>query len=194
MKSWKLTIRDRGKSTNPEVLAKLVRIMFGINVTLVPGYPGANEVGLAVERGEADGMCGFAYASFGASRRSLLVDNKVSLLMQAALACDVALPANVPMLCEKTTSQSQRQALELILTPQGAARPIAAPPRTLVARGLVLRNDFTATMADPEFLKDAGTYALDVDPIDGGKMVERYRKVCATLADAVAEASRSAGN
>ena len=194
MKTKQFTVGGLGKGSDPEMFATLVKVMFGLNVKLVSGYPGTNDVALAMERGEVDGMCGFSYSSLRAARKNWLDENKVNILVQAALSRDAAVPAHVPMLLDKTTSKSQRQALELILAPQAAARPFAAPPGTPADRVEALRKAFMSTMADPEFVKDAKTSGLDVDPIAGDKIAELYRKIYATPADVVAEARRAVGN
>ena len=200
VKSWDdmtkrpFTVGGLGKGSDPETFATLMKLMFGLNVKLVSGYPGTNDVALAMERGEVDGICGYSYSSLRASRKSWIDDNKVNVLVQAALTRDSAISAEVPMLLDKTTSTTQRQALELILSPQAVARPFAMPPGTAADRVDAVRKAFMATMADPEFLKEAKASGLDVDPIAGDRIADLYRKIYTTPPEIVAEAKRAVGN
>lgn len=193
LKSKPFTVGGLGKASDPDMYATILRLMFGLNVKLVSGYPGTNEVALAMERGEVDGICGYSYSSLRASRKNWLDDNKATILLQAALKPDSALP-EVPMLLDKTTSSEQRDALSLILAPQAVARPFAMPPGTPADRVSAVRAAFMATMTDPEFVKEAKAAGLDIDPMPGQDIADLYRKVYATPASVVADARRAAGN
>jgi len=46
-----------------DMYAKILRKLFGLKIRLVSGYPGGAEMVLAVERGELDGRCGWAFSS-----------------------------------------------------------------------------------------------------------------------------------
>lgn len=193
-KQRQFTVGGLGHGSDPEMFGIMMKEMFGLNVKVVSGYPGTNEVLLAMERGEVHGLCGFSYSSLRASRRAWLEEGKVHILMQAALTRDPAIPASVPMLLDKTTSEKQRQALELILAPQAVARPFAMPPGTPSDRVDAVRKAFMSTMADPEFLKDAKTSGIDVIPISGERIADLYGKIYATPPEVAAEARRSVGN
>ncbi len=194
LRTRQFTVGGLGKGSDPEMFATLVKVMFGLNIKLVSGYPGTNDVALAMERGEVDGMCGFSYSSLRASRRAWIEEKKVAILVQAALTRDPAVPPEVPMLIDKTTTEQQRQALTLILAPQAVARPFASPPGTPADRLGALRNAFAATMRDPEFVKEAKTAGLDIDPMSGEQISELYRKIYLTPPAVIAEARRAIGN
>ena len=89
------------------------------------------------------------------------------------------------------TDENVKSKLEAII---GAGNVFAGDDIGEHYRVDVLRKAFMATMVDPEFVKDAKTSGLDVDPIAGDKIAELYRKVYATPADVVAEARRAVGN
>ncbi len=194
MKSKQFTVGGLGRGSDPETFAVLMKEMFGLNVKLVSGYPGTNDVVLAMERGEVQGMCGYSYSSLRAARKAWLDEGKVHILMQAALSKDPAIPADVPLLTEKTTNPKQRQALEMILAPQAVARPFVMPPGTPADRVAAMRAAFMATMTDPEFVKDAKSAGLDISPISGERITELYDKIYSTPPDIVAEARRAVGN
>jgi tripartite-type tricarboxylate transporter receptor subunit TctC len=49
-------------------------------------------------------------------------------------------------------------------------RPYLAPPGTPAATVAALRRAFLATMADPEFLADAGRGKFEINPVPGERI------------------------
>ena len=66
---------------------------------LVSGYPGGAEMVLAVERGELDGRCGWAWSSIKISRPDWIADKKIKVLNVLALERSPELP-DVPSIME----------------------------------------------------------------------------------------------
>src|SRR3954470_2231591 len=52
---------------------------------VVQGYRGTAEMGLAMERGEIDGVCGWDWSSFKSQKPDWLRDGKVNVLVQASI-------------------------------------------------------------------------------------------------------------
>src|SRR5436190_9057442 len=54
-----------GQSTgaDSDIYARLYRNVFGAKIKLVSGYPGTNEITLAMDRGEVDGICGLSWGT-----------------------------------------------------------------------------------------------------------------------------------
>ena len=69
MKTWKdflekpVTLGGQGPSSEPDIFARLYKNVFGAPIKLVAGYPGTNEIMLAMERGEVDGLCGLSWST-----------------------------------------------------------------------------------------------------------------------------------
>jgi tripartite-type tricarboxylate transporter receptor subunit TctC len=195
LKTKRFTVGGLGKGSDPELFAKVLINLFKLdNVKLVSGYRGTNDVALAVERGELDGLCGYSYSAIKSSRKAWLTDNKISILSQAALQKDPELPADVPLLLDLLTDAREKQALTLIIAAQAMARPFAMPPGTPKDRVAAMRAAFMATMKDPGFVAEAKKTGLDVNPMTGEKMDELVTKAYATPPDIVALARRATGN
>ena len=62
------------------VRARILKNVFGAKVKIVSGYPGGNEVNLAMERREIDGRCGWSWDSIRSTRPDWLRDKKINLL------------------------------------------------------------------------------------------------------------------
>jgi tripartite-type tricarboxylate transporter receptor subunit TctC len=70
--------------------------------------------------------------------------------------------------------------LEFVYAGQGIGRPFVAPPDLLPGRLTMLRDAFTATMKDPDFLADAKKSKLEVEPEDGEHLAALIAKIYAT--------------
>ena len=46
----------------------MVKNITGAQLNIVPGYKGTSDIGLAMDRNEVDGSCGWDWASFKAQR------------------------------------------------------------------------------------------------------------------------------
>ena len=63
------TLGGLGPGSDEDMYAKILRKLLGLKIHLVSGYPGGAELILAVERGELDGRCGWAYSSIKSRSR-----------------------------------------------------------------------------------------------------------------------------
>lgn len=182
----------QGAGSDPDVFVSVLKKMLGARMQLVTGYPGNNELALAMERGEIDGYCGLSYSSLVASHPDWLPGHKINILVQAALERGGDLP-DVPMLLDKVADPNQKAALRLILTAQMMARPYAAPPGIPADRLAALRTAFDRAVASPEFRAEAEKMGLDVNPVSGTRLEELISQVYATSPDVIALAKQAVG-
>ena len=153
----------------------LVRKLTGAKIKIVQGYPGGNDVTIAMERGEVEGRFGWSWGSIKSRAKNWLDEKKINLLMQMALTKAEDLP-DTPFIMDYAKSERDKQALELIFAPQITAWPLIAPPGLPADRLAVLRKAFDDTMKDTAFLADAEKLRIDVEPVQGvamQKIVER---------------------
>ena len=114
--------------------------MFGAKIKIVSGYPGGNDVNLAMERREIDGRCGWSWDSIRSTRPDWLRDKKIDLLLVFALEKSPEIPAEVPLALDKAPSEEMRQILRVHLAGQAFGRPFAAPPGIPADRKAALRD------------------------------------------------------
>jgi len=158
------TLGGLGPGSDEDMYSKILRKLFGLKIHLVSGYPGGAELTLAVERGELDGRCGWAYSSIKISKPDWIAEKKIKILNVLALERSPELP-NVPAIMEFATTERQKQILKFVLNAQTLGRPFAAPPGIPADRAAALRKAFDATMADPALLAEMKAKKLDVDHI-----------------------------
>src|SRR4051812_45542857 len=163
-KQAQFTLGGLGPGSDEDMYAKILRKLLGLKIQLVSGYPGGAEMILAVERGELDGRCGWAYSSIKISKPDWIAEKKIKILNVLALERSPELP-DVPSIMEFLTTEHQKQIFRFVLNAQTLGRPFAAPPGIPADRAAALRKAFDDTMADPGLLAEMKAKKLDVDHI-----------------------------
>ena len=161
-----LMTRELKMGTTNASYINILNNVFGAKLHAIKGYPGGNEVNLALERGEVDGRCAISWSALTSTRSEWLRDNKIDLLIQFTHRKHPEL-RNVPSATDLVVTDSQRQILNLILMSQQLARVIVAPPDVPKDRVNALRKAFDDTMKDPDFISAAAGFGAPVDPVPG---------------------------
>src|SRR3954468_20175157 len=103
-----LVVGAPGTATSSVYYPKALNELVGTRFKIVSGYPGGNNVNLAMERGEVGGRGSNKLASWKNSRPQWLTENKIHILVQVALKRHPELP-NVPLLTELVTNEDDRK-------------------------------------------------------------------------------------
>jgi hypothetical protein len=182
-----------GSSSETDTFALLLRNIFGAKMRLVTGYPGGNDVNLAMERGEVDGRCGWSWSSIKSQKTAWLNEKKINVLVQLGMAKHPDLP-DVPFMLDLARSEEQRQILRLIFTQLVLGRPFMAPPGVPDDRKAALRTAFDATMKDPEFLAEAAKGNYEIAPVSApaidAMLADLYRTPKSVVEKAAAAISK----
>jgi tripartite-type tricarboxylate transporter receptor subunit TctC len=188
------TVGGEGSGSDPDMFATMIRSIFGVKIRLVSGYPGGNEINLAMERGEVDGRCGWSWSSIKITKPDWLKNKRINLLLQMALHKNSEL-ADVPLIMDLARNDRERQILKLVLGRQDMGWPFTAPPDLPKDRAAALRAAFDATMKDPDYLAEAKQRRLDVNPMSGAAIDTLISELYATPPEVVAatKAAISAG-
>lgn len=173
LKETSMTVGGTGSGADTDLFPRVLGEIFDFKLNVISGYPGGNDILLAMERGEVMGRCGWSWSS-AKSRRSdwfaQLNDgseqSKVNLLFQMSLKKHSELP-DVPLVTEFAETQKQRQVLNLLFARQVMGRPYVAPPGVPADRVAALREALAKTAEDPAFLEDAANQALGINFVGG---------------------------
>jgi tripartite-type tricarboxylate transporter receptor subunit TctC len=185
------TLGGEGAGADPDVFAHLYKNVFGAKSKLVTGYPGTNDISLAMERQEIDGFCGLSWSTLRSIHPDWLNNKSVNIIVQAGLKKAPELP-DVPLAIDLAKGQEQLQIVKLVLVSQEMARPFAAPPGLPADRRAALIGAFDQTMQDRAFLAEAKKQGLDVDPVSAAAIDALLAEVYATpksVADKAAKAT-----
>jgi tripartite-type tricarboxylate transporter receptor subunit TctC len=170
----------------------MLRRTAGANYRVVSGYPTTTEIGLAMERGEIFGTCGWDWSSVKSQRPDWLRDKKINVLLQIGLdPNDELTKMGVPHVREYVKNDEARQIVELVVSQQVFSRPYIVPAETPAALLAILRSAFDATMADPQFIADANKLNIDLSPLPGSKVQDVVRRLY-SVPNTVVQAARAA--
>ncbi len=161
----------------------------GTKFEIVSGYKGTSDILLAMERGEAAGLCGFDYSSLKSQKSDWLRDHKINIILQDGIDPLPELAAmGVPQVWPYIHDDLDRKAVELILSQQLFGRSYIAPPGTPPEIVSILRAAFDATMKDPEFLADADRMRIGITSSSGENLQAVVARIHASSLDVVARA------
>jgi tripartite-type tricarboxylate transporter receptor subunit TctC len=186
-----LTVGGTGTSADTDQFPRVLNGVLGTHFKIVEGYPGGNDVVLAMERGEVQGRCGWSWSSVLSTHKSWIADQRMVVLVQLSLTKHPDLP-DVPLVMDFAKTDEQRQILKIILARNVMGRPYVAPPNLPADRVAVLRQAFMDTMKDKNFLAEADKMQLEINPVSGEDVEKLVKDVYATPPDIVAKAKQAA--
>ena len=158
--------------------------LFGANLRAIKGYPGGNEVNMAMERGEVDGRCNISWSAVMAARPAWVRDKQIDILVQFSHRKLKELP-DVPLITDLVTNETQKQIINLVLTSQMMARLVVTTPDVPADRVRALRLAFDESVADSEFLSEAQRLGAPVDPVSGEEVQQVVSQMMKTPPDVV---------
>jgi tripartite-type tricarboxylate transporter receptor subunit TctC len=144
----------------------VMNALAGTRFKIVTGYPGGNEVNLAMERGEVEGRGSNSWASWKSTKPEWLAQKKIIMLVQVGLKRDPELP-DVPLLLELVSNDLDRKVMTFLSAETAISRALVTTPDVPPERIEALRRAFDATMKDPQFLAEAEKAKMDIGPMTG---------------------------
>lgn len=174
-----MIIGGTGPSDDTVQFPEVLNGVLGTKFRIISGYPGGNDVVLAMERGEVEGRCGWSWSTITATHPDWVKDKKIHLLVQLALEKHRDLP-DVPVIVDLAKTTEQRQIIKLIFARQVVGRPYLAPPGIPKDRLEILRKAFMETMVDQDFLADANKSKLEIAPVTGDKVEALVKEIYET--------------
>jgi tripartite-type tricarboxylate transporter receptor subunit TctC len=187
--SRELIVGGTGQAADTDQFPRILNGILGTKFKIVTGYPGGNDVTLAMERGEVKGRCGWSWSSVLSTHKRWIDDKSITVLVQLSLNKHPDLP-DIPLIMDFAKTEDQQQMFKLIFARQVMGRPYLVPPDLPKDRAEALRKAFMDTMEDKEFLVDAEKSQLEITPVDGAaveKLVKELYQTPKALADKAAE-------
>ncbi len=173
-----LVVGDNGPGTGTHSYPLALNAILGTKFKIVGGYPSSADVFLAMERGEVQGICE-SLDSVKNRRPDWIPNGTISVLFQGGIRPNPELK-NVPFVVDLAQQPDDKQAIEFLYVGQGIGRPFVAPPGLPPDRLKMLRDAFSATLKDADFLAETAHYHLTLDPEDGEQLEALVNKAYAT--------------
>ena len=174
----KITLAGVGVGATNTTFALIAQELLGVNADIVRGFPGANDIWLAMERGEIDGQV-IDLSAIMAARPQLWKDGKLRVLVQFARTTRLPEIPNAPTARELVTDPKDHAYLEFAESPFFMALPFAAPPEIPAERAAILEQGFMKMALDPKFRAEMAQAGMLTSPIDGKavrKVIEEAAK------------------
>src|SRR5262245_51681001 len=181
------------KGTAGVVYPTLLNKLAGMKFKIVTGYPGGNEVNIAMERGEVLGRGSNSWASWKSTKPQWLEEKKIIMLAQVGLKRDPEL-SDVPLLLELVSDDRDRKLMTFISAETAISRALVTTPDVPADRLAALRRAFDATMKDPQFLAEADKAKMDIGPMTGEEAQVIADQIANTPGDVVTYAKDVLGD
>ena len=189
MKGVGLQVGSTGIGGDQHAFTAALNALLGTKLKPISGYPGTQEIMLAVERGELDGIVGYSWGVAKSGNKAQLDDGSLKIILQLALGKHKELP-EVPLVTDFVKNPEDRQVLEMIFSRQSMGRPVVAPPGLDPRVTDALRKALADTMRDPQFVAEGAKIGLELEFVSGEdvqSMVERlYRSPASVVSRAQA--------
>jgi tripartite-type tricarboxylate transporter receptor subunit TctC len=181
---------NEGGSTR-DFAAMLINVL-GSKLRIVTGYAGSNEIMLAIERNEVQGLCGVGWSSIAAQHAQWLANGFGKIIAQLATKGHPEMNRmGVPVAIDFAKTDEDRKVMELIYSQLTFGRPFVLPPGTPPDRVAALRKAFMATMQDKDTLADAKKMNLDLDSLSGEEVQAEVAKAYGMPANIVERAKQA---
>jgi tripartite-type tricarboxylate transporter receptor subunit TctC len=183
-----LVVGATGIASGSYLYPHALNTLVGTKFKIVTGYPGGNDVNLAMERGEVGGRGSNSWASWKSTRPQWLAEKKIFILAQVGVKRNAELP-DVPTLFDLAKNDTDRQVLTFISADTAISRPLVTNSGVPRERVEALRRAFDATMKDAEFLAEAEKANTDINPMTG----EEAQKIAEATINAPQDVRARAG-
>jgi len=167
-----------GGSTSSQY-PKAMNALIGTKFKIILGYPGGNDINLAMERGEVDGRGSNAWGAWKSTRPLWLAEKKINILVQIGLRKAADLP-DVPLLMDLAGNPDDRMLLRLLSASTVIGRPIFTTPDVPADRVRALGQAFKDMVKDASFLSDARREHFDIDPVPGEQLQSIVQDIVST--------------
>ena len=173
-----IQVGSAGAGSDMQVFAVALNAVLNTKLNIIAGYPGMNEIILAMQRSEVDGAVGYSWSTARVGSGPQLKSGEFKIIMQLALEKHPELP-DVPLVLDLVKTEEDRALFNLIFARQAMGRPVVAPPgldpRVLAA----LRKGFDETLKDKEFLAEADRIGLEINHVSGADVEALVKKLYA---------------
>jgi tripartite-type tricarboxylate transporter receptor subunit TctC len=171
LKAREVAVGVSGANSTPAFFTRLLNATLGTKMKPINGYPGQNDVLLAMERGELDGHPSAFFSSVRSTRPTWLREKTAKAILQYGPEKLVEL-ADVPFAPDLVTSDEDKLTMQAAFAPLALGRPFLIPPGVPAERVTALRAAFAATMADAEFLAEGERMGLGLNAPRTGVQIQ----------------------
>jgi tripartite-type tricarboxylate transporter receptor subunit TctC len=187
-KKRQVLVSTTGMTGNSALMPLMLNTLLGTQFKVIAGYT-TTGMRLALEQGEAEGICGFSYDTFAASDPEWIANHKIRFLLQTGVKRIKELP-DVPVLMDEITDPVTREAIGVVGVREELGRPHMLPPGTPKPVVQAVRTAFNQTMVDPAYMKDAERLHITIEPTTGEDVTRMLEHAYAEPPEVIALAKK----
>lgn len=178
-----IVLGGTGLGSTGNDVAILLRDALDLNIKLVAGYPDANALFLAVERGEIEGRITDMSSVRSLRPHWLAKADGMNVFLQFARRTRHPDLPDVPTARELAKTERARALIEVAELSYILSRPFAGPPGVPPDRAKALQQAFRDVHQDKELLAEAERLKFGVTPIYAEEVLPLLDKIAAAPAD-----------
>ncbi|MDX1485938.1 MAG: hypothetical protein R3229_15815 [Alphaproteobacteria bacterium] len=183
-----LTIGATARGGSTRDFAVMLNKIIGTKFKVISGYRGSKGILLAIERGEVEGLCGYAWSSLKKAKPHWAKGQDVNIFVTFTMTPHKPQEdLGAERIWKFLKTKKQRQIVEFFVKQQEFGRPYVAPPDVPADRVGILRTALANTWNSAEFRKGAEKIGLDVNPISGPEIKKLLQELYALPKDLVKE-------
>jgi tripartite-type tricarboxylate transporter receptor subunit TctC len=171
LKAREVAVGVSGANSTPAFFTRLLNATLGTKMKPINGYPGQNDVLLAMERRELDGHPSAFFSSVRSTRPTWLREKIAKAILQYGPEKLAELP-DVPFAPDLVASDEDKLTMQAAFAPLALGRPFLIPPGVPAERVAALRAAFAATMTDAEFLAEGERMGLGLNAPRTGAQIQ----------------------
>jgi tripartite-type tricarboxylate transporter receptor subunit TctC len=161
------------------IYPRLLNELAGTKFKIVTGYPGGNQINIAMESGEVQGRGANSWSAWKSTRPHWLAEKKIHILVQVALKRAPDLP-DVPTMIELASNEFDRKVMTFLSADTAIARAIVTTPGVPPERLAMLRRAFEAAMKNSDLRAEAAKQKMEISVLSG----EEAQKIAASIVEA----------
>jgi tripartite-type tricarboxylate transporter receptor subunit TctC len=173
MRATTVHVGCNGRTGASYINPTLLKAYAGLKFEIHCGYPGSNEISIALARGEIDVTAG---AWNGWRNRAQLLDGTVRPVIQAGITRHKELP-DVPLMQELISDRKKAEVAQFLSSGSAIGRALLAPRAAPFERVAALRAAFVAMTADERFRSEVLQSGLELDPVSGTDLDQISAKI-----------------
>ena len=171
LKAREVAVGVSGANSTPAFFTRLLNATLGTRMKPINGYPGQNDVLLAMERRELDGHPSAFFSSVRSTRPGWLREKTAKAIVQYGPE-KLAELSDVPFAPDLVGNEEDRLVMQAAFAPLALGRPFLLPPGLPPERVAALRAAFAATMTDPVFLAEGEKLGLGLNAPRTGAQIQ----------------------
>jgi len=171
LKAREVAVGVSGANSTPAFYTRLLNATLGTRMKPINGYPGQNDVLLAMERRELDGHPSAFFSALSSTRPTWLRDKAAKAIVQYGPE-RLADLGPVPFALDLVRNGEDRLVMEAAFAPLALGRPFLLPPGVPAERVAALRQAFSVTMADRDFLAEGEKIGLGLNAPRTGAQIQ----------------------